>query len=83
MLFLLLLLTLKADETVQVHTYKQILPNIDYSLLFVHKQGNVFNYTIVSLTLLVPSLDAGGGGGQMCILSALTCIRAFQLKTAI
>ena len=38
MLLLLLLLTLKADETVQVHTYKQILPNIDYSLLFVHEQ---------------------------------------------
>ena len=38
MLLLLLLLTLKADETVQVHTHKQILPNIDYSLLFVHEQ---------------------------------------------
>ena len=35
-MLLLLLLTLKANET--VHRYQQILPNIDYSLLFVHEQ---------------------------------------------
>ena len=46
-------------KTVQVHTYKQILPNIDYSLLFVHVQWNVFNYTIVPLTLFVYLMEAG------------------------
>ena len=38
LLLLLFLLTLKTDETVQVHTYEQISPKIDYLLLLVHEQ---------------------------------------------